>query len=323
LPTYNFGLYFRGIFITLSGHTPLTAYLGELAALTTALCWSFTAIFFTLAGRAVGSVMVNRLRLLLALIFLILTHWLLLARPLPLTAEPERWFWLGLSGIIGLVLGDAFLFQAYVWVGPRLGMLMMSLVPVLSTLTAWVFLGETLAFSQLAGILLTVGGIAWVIFERSGPAKDQTEARHYVWGILFGLGAATGQALGLITAKKGLGGDFPALSGNLIRMLTAAGVMWTFTLVQGQARPTMQRLLDSPRAARLIVGGAFTGPFIGVWLSLVAIQLTHIGIASTLMALPPVFLLPIGYFVFKEQITWRAVAGTVVAMSGVAVLFLV
>jgi len=300
----------------------LTPYLGELAALTTALCWSFTAIFFTLAGRAVGSVIMNRLRLLLALLFLTLTHWLLLSEPWPFTAEPERWFWLGLSGIIGLVLGDALLFQAYILIGPRLGMLMMSLVPVLSTLTAWVYLGETLTWRQLSGVLLTVGGIAWVIFERSGPAKDQSEASRYFWGTLFGLGAATGQALGLITAKKGLGGDFPALSGNVIRMLTAASVMWTFTLVRGQARPTIQRLLSSPRAIKFITGGAFTGPFIGVWLSLVAIQLTKVGIASTLMALPPVLLLPIGYFVFKERITWRAVAGTVAAMSGVAILLL-
>ena len=129
----------------------MTLFFGELAALTTALCWSFTSIFFTLSGRQVGSVVVNRVRLLVATIFLVLAHWLL-AIPLPLRADPERWLWLGLSGVIGLVLGDAFLFQSYVWVGPRLGMLMMSSVPVISTLLAWIFLAETLVVSQVTGI---------------------------------------------------------------------------------------------------------------------------------------------------------------------------
>lgn len=296
-------------------------YLGEIAALTTALCWSFTSIFFTLAGRQVGSVTLNRLRLIMATIFLTLTHWLL-ATPLPFNAEPERWFWLGLSGVIGLVLGDAFLFQAYVWIGPRLGMLMMSSVPVMSTLLAWIFLGETLAANQIAGVLLTVGGIAWVVLERTGGHSQQTENPNYLWGILFGLGAAGGQALGLILAKKGLGGDFPALSGNFIRMLVAMLVMWSFTLLRGQAGPTLRRLGSRPQATLTIMGGALTGPFLGVWMSLVAIQLTQVGIASTLMALPPIFLLPIGRYVFKEQISGRAIIGTLVAVMGVALLFL-
>ena len=308
--------------ITLCGETQLTLYLGELAALTTAFCWSFTSIFFTLAGRQVGSVVVNRLRLLLATLFLVITHWLL-AMPLPFSAGLERWFWLGLSGIIGLVLGDAFLFQSYVWVGPRLGMLMMSSVPVISTLLAWMFLGETLEISQIIGILLTVSGIAWVVLERSSRRPAQPADPNYIWGILFGLGAAVGQAVGLIAAKKGLGGDFPALSGNFMRMLVAMIVMWGFTLVRGQFRPTMQRLNSHPQAVLRIMGGAFTGPFIGVWLSLVAIQLTQVGIASTLMALPPVFLLPITHYVFKERIGWRAISGTLVAVTGVVVLLLV
>ena len=145
--------------------------LGELAALGTSLCFSFTSTFFTLAGRQVGSVVVNRIRLLLAVGFLMLVHWVLLGQPLPLGVEPERWFWLGLSGIIGLVLGDAFLFQAFVMIGPQPSMLMMSLAPVISAFAAWVFLGETLNGRQLLAVALTVAGVVWVILERSGTHK--------------------------------------------------------------------------------------------------------------------------------------------------------
>lgn len=303
--------------------SPLTSYLGEIASLLTALCWSVTAIFFAMAGQQFGSVVANRIRLALAVLLLALLHWLLLGSPLPLGAERERWFWLGLSGIAGLALGDAFLFQSYIWIGPRLAMLLMSLAPVISALLAWLFLAETLSFGQVSGILLAVGGIAWVVLEKSNPAAGQVRGPRYGWGILLGLGAATGQALGLVLAKKGLGGDFPALSGNLIRMLAAGLAVWSLTLAQNQAGSTLQRLKSQRRALLHILAGTISGPVVGVWLSLVAIQLAHVGVASTLMALPPIFMLPITYFLFNDRFGRQAILGTLVAMCGVALLFMV
>jgi drug/metabolite transporter (DMT)-like permease len=299
----------------------VTPFLGELAALGASMCWSATATFFTLAGRKVGSVVVNRTRLLLAILFLMATHWLLQGTVLPLTAGVERWSWLALSGVIGLVVADGFLFQSYVWIGPRLGSLLLSLSPVVSALLAWLILAESLSTGQMAGMALAIGGVVWVVMERNGPVRTSPDRRRYLWGILFGLGAAMGQAIGLITAKKGLEGDFPALSGNLIRMLAAAAVLWTITFFQGQSAATVQRLTGQRQAAWHIVGGSFFGPFLGVWLSLIAIQLTHIGVASTLMALPPIFLLPVSHFVFKEHLGRTAIAGTLVAMIGVVILF--
>ncbi len=298
-------------------------YLGEIASILTAICWTLTAVFFSLAGKEVGSLVVNRVRLLLAVLFLTCTHWLLLGSPVPLHAEPERWFWLSLSGVIGLAVADALLFQSYVWIGPRLGMLLMSAAPVVAALLAWIFLGETLGLWQIAGILLTVGGIAWVIMEDNGNGISPTDKSKFLWGILFGLGAGTGQAIGLITAKKGLGGDFPALSGNLMRMLAAAAVIWFFAIARGQGVITLKQVFSRRPLTLKIVGGTFFGPFIGVWLSLLAVQLTHVGIASTLMALAPIFLLPVGHYVFHEKISGRAIVGTLVAMGGVSLLFLV
>ncbi|MCL4295820.1 MAG: DMT family transporter [Anaerolineae bacterium] len=299
----------------------MTPFLGELAALGTSICWSATATFFTLAGQKVGSVVVNRIRLLLAVLFLLTAHWLLQGSLLPLSAGRERWSWLALSGVIGLVVADGFLFQSYVWIGPRLGSLLMSLSPVVSALLAWLVLAEKLTIGQMAGIALAISGVMWVVLDRDSPVRTSPDRRRYLWGVLFGLGAATGQAVGLITAKKGLGGDFPALSGNLIRMLAATATLWAITLFQGQAGATVQRLASERPAMVNIVGGAIFGPFLGVWLSLIAIQLTHIGVASTLMALPPIFLLPISHFVFKERLGWAAVVGTVAAMIGVVILF--
>lgn len=300
----------------------LFAFIGELAALGTSVCWSATSTFFTLAGRLVGSPTVNRIRLLLAIGFLTLAHQLLLGGPLPLGAEPDRWFWLGLSGVIGLVLGDALLFQAFIVIGPRLSMLLMSLVPVISTLLAWIFLGEVLAGKQLLAVFITVSGVGWVVLDRSGNGGTGGEQQNYLLGLALGLGGATGQAIGLITAKKGLYGDFSPLSGTLMRMLVAATVLWGITLISGKAAPTFRRVRENPRALLHIVGGSFFGPFLGVTLSLVAVQATQVGIASTLMALPPVFLLPISRYIFGERIGGRAIAGTMVAIAGVALLVL-
>ena len=199
----------------------MTLFLGEIAALITSVCFSATSTFFTLAGRQVGSLVVNRIRLILALILLIFTHWVLLGQPIPLDAAPQRWFWLGISGVIGLVLGDAFLFQAFVWIGPRISMLMMSLAPVLAALAAWVFLGEFLSAGQIVGILITMAGVAWVVLDQNGGGPKTPGPKNYLRGILFALGGATGQALGLVTAKYGLFGDFSPISANFIRMFTA------------------------------------------------------------------------------------------------------
>ena len=159
--------------------------------------------------------------------------------------------------------------------------------------------------------------------ESDGRRNGLERNPNHLRGIAFGLAGATGQALGLIFAKKGLAGEYPALSGTLIRMFTAVIVLWGFTFLRGQARATIRQLDTHHRATLYILGGAFTGPFLGVTASLIAIQNTEIGIASTLMALPPIFLLPISHFVFNERFGWQAIAGTLVAVTGVALLFLV
>jgi drug/metabolite transporter (DMT)-like permease len=296
--------------------------MGELAALVTSICWSFTSIQFTLAGQRIGSQAVNRVRLILATLFLSLTHLLLYGELWPIHAEPFRWGWLGLSGIVGLVLGDACLFHAFLLIGPRRALLMYSLVPVFSTLVAWGWLGETLAPAEIGAVLLTVGGIAWVVSERKpGNNAAGAPSEKYLLGLTLSVGAALGQSLGLVISKQGLIGDFPPLSATLIRMLVASATIWLFALVRKQVSATGQALMDK-RALAFTAGGALTGPTLGIWLSMVAIQATPVGIASTLMALPPILLIPLERWIFHEQVSSRAVVGTVVALVGAAAIFM-
>lgn len=296
-------------------------YIGEIAALLTSFFFSITAVIFTQASRQVGPMITNRVRLVIALVYLMIIDLMLFGQLLPISAGSEHWLWLGISGVIGLALGDMFLFRAYEHIGARMGMLMMSLAPVIGALTAWLVFGETLRLGQMAGMGLTLVGIAWVVATRpvDGSSRSGTSRR----GILFGLLAATGQAVGLVLSKQGMAGGFSPFAGNAIRMLAATAIFWLVTFAQRQGGATLRAVRTHPSALRTLALGALVGPVLGVSASLLAVQHAEVGVASTLMALPPVFLLPMSYFFFKERFGWQTIAGTFVAIAGVALLFLV
>jgi drug/metabolite transporter (DMT)-like permease len=293
--------------------------MGEFAAIFTAVCWSFTSIFFNNASRAVGSVRVNRLRLLVATVILVAAHWILLGSPIPFQASGEQWLWLGLSGIIGLALGDAFLFQAYVYIGARLTTLIMALDPVFSALIAWLWLGEKLTLIEICGIILTVVGVAWVVLER-GNGNGTHSKKDLVLGVLCGIGAVLGQAFGFVLSKMGLANGFSPLSAVLIRILVAAAVMWGLAVINRKVKYTWEGFQDKT-ARNNILAGSLVGPSLGVWLSMVAVQLIPVGIASTLMATRPIMLLPLSKWFYNEKISLRAIIGTVIALAGVTMIF--
>jgi drug/metabolite transporter (DMT)-like permease len=295
-------------------------FIGELAALATSIAWSGTSVLFTRATQQVGSIIVNRIRVVLGLAFLMLLNLAFYGYLLPFNAGTDRWVWFALSGAIGYALGDVFLFQSFLCMGTQRGMLMMSLAPLMSAGLAWVFFGETLTGIQMLGVLITLAGIAWVILRqnRNGPSQVCSPLQ----GVLFGLGAAAGQAVGYVLSKQGLVGNFSPIAGNSIRMLAAVIVLWVLASFQGQARETIDSMRERPKVFGWLTMAAFTGPVLGATLSLYALQYTQVGIASTLIALPPVFLLPVGWLVFKEKFDWGAVLGTFIAICGVALLFL-
>lgn len=296
------------------------AYWGELAALGTAVCWTFTAVFFAASGKRIGSAMVNRSRLIFALLLLSTSHYFLQGSLFPWHAEPFRWFWLTISSVLGLVIGDSMLFYAFVLIGPRLGTLLMSTVPIISALFGWLLFGELLVPLEWLAVLLSVSGVAWVVTERQ-PGLSVNESRDYKRGLLFALGGAVGQVANLVTARYGLVGGFPTLSATLIRIFVAVIILWGMAVAQGKVQATVQSWRQREVLLPLL-GGSIAGPFLGIWLSLIAITMTRLGIASTLMALPPVLLIPVEYVLTKKRVSNRGIAGTMVALLGVALLFL-
>ncbi len=207
-------------------------YIGETAGLLTSLFFAANAIVISRAGAQVGSVIVNRTRVIFALIYLLVLNFILFHEPLPLEAGSFRWTWLALSGVVGLAIGDAFLIQAYVSIGPRLGTLLLSLSTVFGVLEAWLLFGETLRLAQIIGIALTLSGILWVVLERGiqspatsrppDPAPDivlqsaapdpipvrEPRSAPSLLGIFFGVMGALGQATGLVFSRQGMVGNF-------------------------------------------------------------------------------------------------------------------
>ena len=298
----------------------MSTYIGEIAGIATSLFYAFNAVFITNAAQKVGAVISNRMRIVFAFIYLIVINLILFHQPLPFDASPDRWTWLSLSGIIGLALGDAFLFQSYLLVGPRLGILLLSLSPIVGALEAWIIFGEILRIGQIIGIALPLGGIVWVILEQ-GNGKTQV-SRHALIGILFGVLSAVFQATGYVFSKQGMAGDFSPFQGNAIRMLAAALALGLMVILQKEVKKDIETLKVNSSAIKNLAIAALIGPVLGVSSSLLAVQHAEVGVASTLTSLSPIFMLPVSYFIFKEKLGWQAIAGTILAMAGVAILFM-
>lgn len=302
--------------------------LGETAALLAAFSWTANSILFSAAGRRIGAISVNAFRIVIAVALLSITHIIFFQTILP-AANSDQWFWMGVSGIIGLGLGDFALFAAFVVIGPRKSLLLMSLAPVCSVLGGYFILGEVLGAWAVLGIAITLIGIIIVILEKEGEEHNSVSSKKWsVYGIALGVMGAVGQGIGLVISKYGMitVADDPSvplhsLSATLIRMLIGAIFVWIVVVAIGKL-PELRRSLADRRAVKLTSGGAFVGPFIGVWLSMVAVTYTHAGIAMTLMSLMPIFIIPVVWFLYKEKTSWRGIFGALVAVLGVAILFL-
>ena len=296
------------------------SHIGELAALATAFFWTITALSFEVAGKRVGSLSLNLIRLCVGFGFL--TGFLTFYRgaPLPIDATSHQWVWLSLSGVIGFTIGDFLLFKSFILIGSRISMLIMALVPPLTALIGWAIMGEKLSPANLLGMAMVVGGISFVVLERS-PDQKQVKLSRPLRGIIAALGGAVGQAVGLVLSKYGMAA-YSAFASSQIRIIAGtAGFALVITVMQLWRR--IGSALRDKKAMGAMTLGAFFGPFLGVSFSLLAVKHAATGVAATIMAIVPVLIIAPSVMLFKEKVNPREIAGAAVAVAGVAVLFLV
>ncbi len=288
----------------------------------TALCWSWTAVFFTLAGKRIGLNNVNLLRLSGAVLLLFSAARFILSGPVASWYEGGNIIFIVLSGVIGLAVGDNALFAAMIRFGPRRATLIMACVPIITSFLAFLILGERLAFIAWVGIIITVTGVGWVVLERSAnDTSTGSERREEIRkGILLGLLAAFCQAVGLILAKSGMGDTVTPIAATLLRMVSG----WIGIALLVTVKREWKNLIgafDDGKAIALTGAGTIVGPFLGVWLSLVSVRYTETGVAATLMGLTPLIVIPWAHLIFKEKISARVWIGTCVAVVGTALIF--
>ena len=295
-------------------------FVGELAALGAAFSFSLTSILFTLAGRRLNAVITMATSLPISWLVVVLLHQVTLGEPFPFSASWDRWLPLTASGILTFVLSGYFLLNAYQYIGTRLTMLIASFAPVLGAILAFILLGQALPVHATLGIALVIIGIVWVVAER-GQSGDGIKRVDLKRGVIYAVLGTLAQGSAFVFSSQGVADGFSPFSATLLRFSAAIVALWLFIAWRGNVRGALAPLRTDRWTLMQIFGAAILGPFVAGSLLLLAFQHIPVGVATTLSHTTAIMLIPIGYVVFKERITLRAVAGTCLAVAGIAVLF--
>ena len=307
------------------------AYIGELISIGVAFSWTATALLSEFGSKRLGNLTLNVLRMGLALLFSLVLFGAVTGSPLPAGVPAEACGWMLLSGLVGYVIGDFCLFQCYILIGSRFGQLFMTLAPLSAALMAWITLGQQMKPMSIVAMLVTLFGIGISVLGRGN--HHMVSLKLPLNGVLFAIGAAMCQGIGLVLSKIGMDHyDVAAMakagvsewlipfSANFYRCI--AGIIgFTILLYFHDGIGHLREAMHDRKGLSVAIATTIFGPFVGVGFSLMAVQYTAAGIASTLMAMTPIIILLPSYWLFHEKITWKAVLGAFISVIGVSLFF--
>ena len=303
-------------------------YIGELISIGVAFSWTATALLSEFGSKRLGNLTLNVLRMGLALVFSLVLFMVVTGNLLPPGASAEAAGWMLLSGVVGYVIGDFCLFQCYIIIGSRYGQLFMTLAPLAAALMPWITLGQQMTGMSILAMFITLAGIGISVLGRGEHHKVGLKLP--LNGVLFAIGAAMCQGIGLVLSKIGMDhyeatANMPdwliPFSANFYRCV--AGIIgFTLLLYFRKGLDPLREAIHDKKGLAVATATTVFGPFVGVGFSLMAVQYTAAGIASTLMAMTPIIILLPSYWLFHQKITWRAVAGAVISVVGVSLFFL-
>jgi drug/metabolite transporter (DMT)-like permease len=301
---------------------------GLLAAFITVLSWACGTLAFTNAARLLQAGLLNKFRLMLALLSLTIIASLADAKnPIKLITGPdfENWLWLGLSGVVGLSIGDYFIFVALRIMGARRGSLFSTISPAASLLTGYLMLGESINLIGIGGMAITSIGIFTILNHQSEKDEVKKDKQgSYAKGILMGIAAAVSQGLGLVLAKRGMmqheTQTISSIDAAWIRMLFGFGSLFLIDIIRQKNVYFVLPLLHNKKALKYTLLGTLFGPVIGVSLSLYAASHVEVSLAQTILSLTPVMVLPLAAFIYRTKITMHIWWGVFIAIMGVVVL---
>ncbi len=296
----------------------MSNFQGEFAALGAAFLWAASSTVYALLGQRIPPLQLNLLKGLIAIALIVLTL-TVAGQPIP-ELDPLPVGILLLSGVIGIGLGDTAYFSALIPLGARRTLLLETLAPPMTAVLALIFLRENLSTGAWCGILLTLLGIAWVITERTPASvvRDINPLQGIVWAIL----AAIAQSIGAVLSRFALvESNLSPLWSTLLRLIGGTLIVVLLLLIPRQTQKQVFQVLRSPRLIGVIILTAFGSTYLGIWLQQTGLKFAPAGIAQTLSATSPLFVLPIAFWL-GEKISLRAVLGVLVAVVGIGILFM-
>jgi drug/metabolite transporter (DMT)-like permease len=173
--------------------------------------------------------------------------------------------------------------------------------------------------------------VGWVILLRKkngngtvspGASRRLFEREITVRGVLLAFGGAIGQAVGFIFSKIGMtynGAYLDPFAATQIRVIGGTLGFVVLFFILGWWTKVFKALQNKP-ALGFMAAGSFMGPYLGVSLSLLALHYTTAGVASTIMSLVPIALIPFVIIIHKEHVSIHSFVGTVIAIAGVFML---
>ncbi len=324
----------------------MTPVIGAAAALGSAAIWSVSSTLLTQSVRAFGSRQINIFKSTVAGVLFLLTVVLAFGGGPP-TLGGASTAWFAVSGVIGLAIGDTCYLGSLRHLGPTTALVLYQTSSLFTMALGFAALDERPSIGNLAGALLVAGGVSLATWSRSkgpisrprgatvrGMAFDPStfERRDVKTGILLGLGSAASQAVGVVLNRRAfelLDAAAPALRtaegvaalerpmfAAMLRLLAATAAMLLLAVVRRQPLDDTAAL-RSREGWRLTLIPTVLGTYLGILGMQVAVGSLPAGIAATLLATPPIFSIPVAWFMLGERPTATTVVGTVVATGGV------
>ena len=295
-----------------------------------------------------GSLPLNVVRMTMSLTLLVITLWLTMGVPYPRFADSSTWIWLLVSGVVGYVIGDYCLMQGYILIGSRFGQLFMTLSAPTAAIVGRLLLGEQMRPLAIAGMIVTLGGIAMsILSKRNG--EEHVKLSLPPRGIFYASMAGICQGAGLVLSKIGLqhydsallaGGisDHAVPDGALLPLPLYLSIPFAATMIRATIglagfflllmlfnkdwKAKLHHATHDRKAMWCVFGATIFGPFIGVSASLLATQYTSTGIAQTLFALTPILIIAPAAWFFHQKVTAREIVGAVISVAGVCLFFI-
>ncbi len=302
---------------------------GIIFALLTTLSWSICIFPFTQAARKLGVNPLNNFRLILATLIIgivSLLHGLNNFFEIFSYSYLNAWIWLGISGIIGLTIGDYFAFAMYRVLGARTGSVLTTFAPAAALILGALLINERISFIGIIGIAITITGVNFVSLGKSEREKIPDHGHGSIaYGIFTGILAALCQGAGLVLAKKGMMANnniqLDPVYATFMRLVAASTSLLVFTLLFGKIKEVfLPLILNKNNGLKYAFTGTIFGPVLGVGLSLFTVSQIDPSIAQTIFSLVPAFAFILSVLFFREKITRNSLIGLIVSIAGVIIL---